>query len=94
MFMLKSTHEKTLAKIKADYEGAKAVKDKDIDDLRTERRSLRNEVSQVKSALDAERSISSSLRAEIEELRPLADKWKTKMARDLAYAHNKRKARK
>ena len=44
-------------------------------------------------ALTAERSISASLRAEIEELRPLADKYTARLERDRAHAANKRKAR-
>lgn len=43
-------------------------------------------------ALDAERAITASLRAEIEELRPLADKYTARLERDRVHAANKRKA--
>ena len=44
-------------------------------------------------ALEAERSINASLRAEIEELRPLADKYTARLERDRFHAANKRKAK-
>lgn len=43
-------------------------------------------------ALDAERSITKSLREEVERLRPLADKYTARLERDRVHAANKRKA--
>lgn len=65
MFILKSTHKKAMADIFALTKEA-------IDEVK-KRAESDHTINQ--RALDAERSITVSLRAEIEELRPAADKW-------------------
>ena len=44
-------------------------------------------------AINAERSITKSLREEVERLRPLADKYTARLERDRVHAANKRKAK-
>lgn len=84
MFMLTSKHKEAMKTAADDYANAlssiKSVAD------------LQRAIDQ--RALDAERSITKSLRAGIEELRPLANKYTAKLERDRAHAANKRKVAK
>lgn len=65
MFMLKSTHKKAMADIFSLTKEA-------IDEVK---KRAESDITVNKRALDSERSITASLRAKIEELKPASDKW-------------------
>jgi hypothetical protein len=77
MFMLRSTHEATLKlRLKQQSESHKLL--------------LADGLSASKRALDAERSITASLQAEVERLRPDAEKWQARRQQDRDYQASKR----